>query len=210
MKIFSMCMCTKTRRKTIVKKSKKQTQFDVFSDAYLGSVRTMFDPKTGEMYFHAVDVALCLGYRSAASAVILHTRKEDRVVITRKDLSEEDRKLFWTLTRGRGQVTFIKKAAMCKLIMPSQTEVTEKFKVWVEDVLVAILQYGRCKHGQENLPPDERKKLFIKIAKRRKKVSMQKKTEDDIDRLRARRRELIKEKAVIVKRIGFLRRAFAT
>lgn len=177
-----------------MKKMNEAKQFNIFSEENLGRVRTMFDPKTGAVYFHATDVAKCLGHRSAATAVSIHTLATDRIILNRKDLPEEVRSIFWSSTRGRGQVTFLSEGAIYKLIMVSRTEEAARFKDWVcNTVLTSIRQNGGYILGQEDIPDTE--KVANEIQSLRAKVLDQTnklvKAKEDVERLQKRRHELI-------------------
>lgn len=187
---------TKNATKKATKKVVKKSKFDVFSNEHLGKVRTMFDPATETVYFHAVDVAECLGHRSAATAVSIHTSPADRIVLNRKDVSPDVAKIFWSSNKGRGQVTFIGESALYKLIMVSRTEVAERFKEWVcGTVLVSIRQNGGYILGQEDL--EDQDAIQREIQALREKVLDQAdqlvKLKSDNERLQKRRHELIAE-----------------
>lgn len=184
--------------------SKTQTQVDVFSNNYLGNLRTTFNLAFGVLCFPDVGMLISIGYHSSPSVIKLHTNQYNNVATMCKDLYEKNRILFRKSTRCCRQMTLIKEASIYKSIMASFTEVSEKFKTWVGDVFVSIRQNGGYIYGQENLTPDKLGSLLTEITTLRKKFTMLIKA--DIKHLFARCHRLSKEKAVAVEENGVLKK----
>lgn len=153
-------------------------RFEIFNNNNLGSVRTMYDAETGEIWFLANDVAKNLGYAATRNTIANHTSLNDRKALKYADCTDSVRTDLWA-GNDRKEKIFVNESGLYCMIFGSKLPTAEDFKLWVtREVLPSIRKHGGYVYGQENLSEEERQDLLVQVEKLSKKVEAYKEDGD--------------------------------
>ena len=150
-------------------------RFEIFNNNNLGSVRTMYDAETGEVWFFANDILEILGYTDMSHTLLDHTSSDDRKALKYADWV----KLTETESHNRRERIFVNESGLYCLIFGSDKPKAQDFKFWVtKEVLPSIRKHGGYVYGQENLSDEERRNLLVQVEKLSKSVAAYKEDSD--------------------------------
>ncbi len=137
--------------------------FEIFSKAGLGNVRTCYRTADGTPWFVARDVCECLGIKNSRDA-LKRLVSDEKMTVGLTDSHSGKR-------GGAQSITIVSESGLYTLIMGSRKKEAVDFQRWVtREVLPSIRKHGGYVLGQENLPKEEYETLTREVKRLAKRV----------------------------------------